>query len=900
MTYNYDIVIIGGGLAGAGLACALAGEDLTIALVEARPVRGAHPHGVHPHDTRPHDTRPHDTHPHSDDARGIALALSSQKILDEMGLWRQLEPLAGAVEQVHVSARGRLGCVRLAADMLDLEALGYVVPAPELGRVLFEELGARANIDLLCPAAAGAVQYNPDSISVQVRQAGAETALRCRLLVIADGARSSLREAVGIQTRTHDYRQTAIVANVTVAREHRNTAYERVIPGGLIALLPLPGGRRCVTVLVAPTDAAARDLQLDDDGYLRLLQQTFGKRLGAFSEAGPRQSWPLFLLQPERQVAARVALLGNAAHTIHPNGAQGLNLALRDTATLAGLVRETLRNGGDVGAPALLDSYASSRQADQRQIVLCTDALQKTSATTHPLRAALRGGAMLALDTLPGFKQAFIRRATGLHFPGAQFSGLELHGTGSQAADRKAATARGWQRQAQQTASTGPEVRSGRRTAAPSHTVPSGEPLSRSSLSQPSSSRPPDTELLIIGGGVIGSVMALLAAARGMDCILVERNVQPTTAAAPAQDARPQDAQAQDARALALTPASRQILDTVQVWPLLAEQDIGCFRQMQVWDANGAGELYFDSAAIGLPTLGHIVVQSVLVQALEAVRATPPGISIHAGAEPVGLSDVGNAVRVALSDGRQVSAKLLVAADGTRSQVRRLAGIEYPMHSYRQTAVAGVVQTELQHAQVARQRFLTNGPLAFLPMADPNRCGVVWSTAPDHAQELLAMDAATFQRALGEAFEHTLGAISRVDLRQSFPLQRAQAQRYCSARIALVGDAAHCVHPLAGMGANLGLLDVAALCQVIGAARAAGRDPGGSVALRKYERWRKGENLMVMMTLEGLKYLFENQTLPVPQLRNTGMKLYNSLPALKNLTMRRAMGMAGDLPDLQC
>ena len=159
------------------------------------------------------------------------------------------------------------------------------------------------------------------------------------------------------------------------------------------------------------------------------------------------------------------------------------------------------------------------------------------------------------------------------------------------------------------------------------------------------------------------------------------------------------------------------------------------------------------------------------------------------------------------------------------------------------------------------------------------------------------MDEAAFQRALGEAFEHTLGAVTDVSVRQSFPLQRAQARRYCSDRIALVGDAAHCVHPLAGLGANLGLLDVAALFQIINTAGRKGRDPGGAALLRKYERWRKGENLMVMMTLEGLKYLFENQALPIPGLRNAGMELFNSFQALKNFTMRRATGLAGDLPD---
>ena len=831
----YDIAIIGGGMAGAGLACALAGEDVSIALVEERPARA--------------------DHPHSDDARGIALSLSSRKILAETGLWPKLEPLSCPVEQVHVSTRGRIGCVRLSAGLLSLDALGYVIPAHELGGALFGALAAHDNIDLFCPAAAHGAEHNPDSMSVRVRQAGAETVIRCRLLVIADGAFSNLRELVGIKTRKHDYQQTAIVANVTVSRTHRNTAYERFIPGGLVAVLPLPGGPRCVTVLVAQTDRAARYLQLDDEGYLRLLQQTFGKRLGELSEPGPRQSWPLLLLQPERQTGARVVLLGNAAHTIHPNGAQGLNLVLRDTAVLAGLLRETLRDGGDVGAPAILDAYAASRQADQRQVVRFTDMLQKTSGVTNPFKSALRGSVMLALDTLPGLKREFMQRATGLRFGKQETSGGQ------------------------------PGKVSGKQRPARANERAGGK---ASSLSRRAPvSRAPDTELLIVGGGVIGSAMALLAAADGADCILVERATQPAA-----------EAPVQDARALAITPASRQILATVQAWPLLAAADIGRFRQMHVWDANGTGELCFDSADIGLPALGYIVLQNVLVRALESVRARQPGIALHAGAEPVGFSKMGNAVRVELSDGRKVSAKLLVGADGTRSKVRQLAGIEYPLHCYRQTAVAGIVQTELEHAQVARQRFLTDGPLAFLPLADAKRCGVVWSTAPDHAEALLAMDAATFQRALEEAFEHTLGALTRVELRQSFPLRRAQAQRYCAERIALVGDAAHCVHPLAGMGANLGLLDVAGLCQVISAARGTGRGPGSSLVLRKYERWRKGENYMAMMTLEGLKYLFENQTLPIPALRNTGMELFNSFQALKNFTMRRAVGADGDLPDL--
>ena len=827
----YDIAIIGGGLAGAGLACALAGEKAGIALVEERPAR--------------------DDHPHSDDARGMALSLSSRKMLDATGLWPKLEASACPIERIHVSTRGRPSCVRMSAGMVDQDALGYVVPAHELARALYREITGQDNIDLFCPATAEGIETEFGSVAVRIRQAGGETIIRCRLLVIAEGAFSSLRDLAGIKTRVHDYRQSAIVSNVSVSRDHRNTAYERFVPGGLVAMLPLSGGLRCVSVLVSPSEESDGYMQLDDEGYLEPLQQAFGKRLGELSDPGPRQSYPLFLLQPERQAADRIVLLGNAAHTIHPNGAQGLNLALRDVAALAGLLRPVLKEAGDAGDAGVLDAYAASRKADQRQVVRFTDFLQRTSGPANPLKSALRGSMMLALDTLPGVKKEFIRRATGLRAPPPPKLMPDSRGLNKAGTARKAGAERS------------------------------------SAKGGAGASRAPDTELLIIGGGVIGNAMALLAAAGGIDCILVERNRRPVTATP-----------VEDARALALTPASRKILTRVQAWQQLAQQDIGLFRQMHVWDENGSGSLFFDSADIGLPALGHIVPQDLLVGALEAARAAVPGISVHAGAEPVALSDAGNAIGVTLSDGREVAAKLLVAADGTGSKVRQLAGIGYPVRRYRQTAVAGIVRTELNHGQVARQRFLSDGPLAFLPLADPDRCGVVWSTAPGHADELLAMDEVEFQRTLGEAFEHTLGAVTDVGARQSFPLQRAQAQRYCSDRVALVGDAAHCVHPLAGLGANLGLLDAAGLSQVIGDARMKGRDPGGAAVLRKYERWRKGENFMVMMTLEGLKYLFENQTLPIPGLRNAGMELYNSFQALKNFTMRRATGLDGDLPDL--
>ena len=819
-------------MAGAGLACSLALDDISIALVEEQQARSGSPR--------------------DNDARGIALSLSSRKILDDMGIWSKLGQSACPIERVHVSTRGRYGSVRMSADMLGLDSLGFVVRASELGRTLYEEISGHDNIDLICPATAAGIERGADSVTVRYRQAVENTALECKLLVIADGAFSNTRELAGIKTTLLDYQQAAIVCNVGISRSHRNTAYERFIPDGLVAFLPLQGARS-VSVLVAPVEQVDEYLQRDDEAYLNLLQKTFGKRLGVLSAPGARTSYPLFLQQPEAQTSERTVLLGNAAHTIHPNGAQGFNLVLRDIAELAGCIGTTLRNGGDIGAQAVLNAYGLSRQADQRQVIRFSDLLQRTFNNTGPVKSMLRNSAMLALDASPALKKEFIRRATGLRTkpkrerpaPGAKV-GREPGGRGESG---NAGTA-----------------------SAPSRVSPT-ETL--------------DTEVLVVGGGVIGCSMALLAASGGIDCILVERNSSFATGTPAA-----------DARTLAVSLASRQILSAIKAWQQLPEEETGRFEHMYVWDENGAGSLHFDSADIGQPTLGYIVPQNVLVGAMESILAQHPGISVCAGAEPESLSGDEKAIRLRLNDGKEVSAKLLIAADGAGSRVRQLAGMDYALHRYGQSAVAAVVTTAEEHGHTARQRFLTDGPLAFLPMADPHRCGVVWSTTPARAEELLAVEQAEFQQVLADAFEHTLGAVTDVGIRQGFPLQRAQARHYCSERVVLVGDAAHCVHPLAGMGANLGLLDAASLFQVINEAGRKGRDPGSMAVLKRYERWRKGENYMVMMTLEGLKYLFENQALPIPPLRNAGMGLYDSFQALKNFTMRRATGLAGDLPDI--
>lgn len=400
MGADYEVAVIGGGMVGASLALGLARQGLKTALIEETPPRS-------------------EEQPSYDD-RGLALAVSSQRILAALGLWDQLEVCP--ISQVHVSEQGRLGCVRMSAGMLGLEALGFTTTARALGRALFAALAERDEVDLICPASATGIETGPDQARALFRRAGGDDALSCKLLVVADGALSKSRAFAGIKARRRDCLQTAIVSNIAIARDHGRTAYERFVPGGLIALLPL-AGQRCATVMIVPERQADECLALSDDHYLGRLQQRFGKRLGAFSGLGIRKSYPLFLLKPERQTGERVVLAGNAAHAIHPNGAQGFNLALRDVAGLLQRLGAAGRAGADLGSGALLDSYVRSRRADQRRVIRFTDAAWRVFGGANPLLRASRHAAMFLLDALPALKREFIRGAAGLG-PG-QLTALE-------------------------------------------------------------------------------------------------------------------------------------------------------------------------------------------------------------------------------------------------------------------------------------------------------------------------------------------------------------------------------------------------------------------------------------------------------------------------------------------
>jgi 2-octaprenylphenol hydroxylase len=347
-------------------------------------------------------------------------------------------------------------------------------------------------------------------------------------------------------------------------------------------------------------------------------------------------------------------------------------------------------------------------------------------------------------------------------------------------------------------------------------------------------------------------------------------------------------------RVSAVTLASESILRAYGAWEGMRQARMGHFREMRVWDAIGGGAIHFESADVGEPALGYIVENRVIQAGLEARLEALNSVTWFRPARLRGLSVEPGCVRATL-DNVEIKALLLVGADGSDSQVRRRVGIPSAVQGYGQHALVTNVRTELSHQETAWQRFLPSGPLAFLPLPD-NYSSIVWSTTPATAAALLRMPTQDFAAKLGRSFDSRLGGIVSIGPRATFPLRSVRVRRYVQQRVALVGDSAHTIHPLAGQGVNLGFLDAATLAEVIVEARAKGRDFGNVPALRRYERWRKSHNLTMQMAMDSLHFLFGSRFRAVQAARNLGLQLTDGIGPVKRLIMLYAMGRVGDLP----
>lgn len=395
-----------------------------------------------------------------------------------------------------------------------------------------------------------------------------------------------------------------------------------------------------------------------------------------------------------------------------------------------------------------------------------------------------------------------------------------------------------------------------------------------------------DFEVLIAGGGLVGGSLACALAQNGIRVGLIEAKAQPVQA----------DLSRFDLRVFAITRASERIFRNIGAWEAISALRVSPFQQMHVWEDSGA--IHFDSADLLEPMLGHIIEMQVLLDALEQRLHDLPNVSWLRPRRVAAFQSEADAMTVELDDQTRLRCALLIGADGAESQVRKLAAINAHPQAYGHHALVTTVATELPHQATAWQHFLPTGPLALLPLSEAHTCSIVWSTTPAHCRQLQALSETDFSAALGEAFQHRLGALQTLDRRIAFPLQQRHVDHYVQPRLALAGDAAHTIHPLAGQGVNLGLLDVASLQQILVQAHRRHQDLGALPLLRRYERWRRSDNQLMISAMRGFKTLFGANLPPLRPLRNLGLKLTNALPPLKTEIMRYAMGLEGDLPAL--
>ncbi|OCR26491.1 2-octaprenyl-3-methyl-6-methoxy-1,4-benzoquinol hydroxylase [Pseudomonas syringae] len=398
-------------------------------------------------------------------------------------------------------------------------------------------------------------------------------------------------------------------------------------------------------------------------------------------------------------------------------------------------------------------------------------------------------------------------------------------------------------------------------------------------------------DLLIVGAGMVGSALALALQGSGLNIIVLDGGPL---------DVKPFDPQlAFEPRVSALSGASQRILQRLGAWDGIASRRASPYGEMQVWDGSGTGQIHFSASSVHAEVLGHIVENRVVQDALlDRLHDSDIGLLANARLEQMRRS--GDDWLLTLADGRLLRAPLVVAADGANSAVRRLTGTKTREWDYLHHAIVTSVRTADSHRKTAWQRFTDNGPLAFLPLEREGEhwCSIVWSVTPGEGERLMALDDETFCRELEQAFEGRLGPVIRADPRLCVPLRQRHAKRYVAQGLALIGDAAHTIHPLAGQGVNLGFLDAAVLAEVLLHAAERGERLADVRVLSRFERRRMPHNLALMAAMEGFERLFQADPLPLRWLRNTGLKVVNQLPEAKAIFVRQALGLSGDLPEL--
>jgi 2-octaprenylphenol hydroxylase len=395
-------------------------------------------------------------------------------------------------------------------------------------------------------------------------------------------------------------------------------------------------------------------------------------------------------------------------------------------------------------------------------------------------------------------------------------------------------------------------------------------------------------DIVIVGAGMVGSLLAAALKDRDLDILLID-----TAAVTPPA---PQDPY--EPRVSAISRASENMFRHVGAWDKVTAVRYSPYTRMEVREEQGRAELTFSASDVGESHLGCLVENRLMQWALTTTALEGPRVRLLAPAKVTGLERYGAHWRVRLDSGEIVETGLVVGADGAQSAVRRLAPLSMEVWDYHQKAIVCTVRTARPHDATARQIFLKTGPLALLPLPDPHLCSIVWSATHERADVIMQLDDVAFRRELADAFGDALGAVDWADRRFAFPLVARHAERYTLPGLALIGDAAHNIHPLAGQGVNLGFLDAAVLAEEIGRGLDRRLPPGHEAVLGRYARRRRGHNALIMHSMTGLERVYAAHWPWLIQLRNDGVSLVNRFLPLKTFFERQALGLEGDLPAL--
>lgn len=820
---DYDVIIIGCGLVGGSLALTLP-QSLSIAVIDAESPMQKQP-GY------------------------LALNIHSCDILKRFGIWediarhipsnetgQSISPIT-SIQQIDISEINQpLKQLILQAEDIGSHSLGYITSTAAIRETLLKRIESQKNITLYCPEQAEEIQWPNEGVEeVAVKLSQKNVWIRAKLVIMADGGRSELRSQLGFNIEQQKIQQHIFITRLKTYRPHHGLAFERFTPEGPIALLPT-NQDEYLLIWTMNDHKLPSFLAQDEKELLAKLNTTYNTptelSITQWKEIGERKYYPIRCNFVKNPIKTRFLLMGNAAHTVHPVGAQGFNLSLKDVLTLSNLIQEAINHRQNIGSQSLLQRYVASRQQETGFVLYFTQFL---------LNVFSPGSDSLALTKIRSLGLSWINQANPIkQYILKKTTGRNIH-----------------------------------------------LPL----LKKKPSSLPKQYDIIILGNRLIGSTLACALDSSYRIAIL---DKAPTPSIQPNAD--------YELRINAYNRASEELLKTIGIWEKLPKDR--CFAFDKIWATSEerttqeAAHLAFCSSTIHEPHIGHFIENDWVTYYLHQQIKSLPHIDFFDDASVVDIIPSEKEIQIITTGGDIFSGKLLAACDGGHSIARNLLDIDVTRHPYHQRCIVGNIFFDGDLDRTAWQRFLKTGPLGLLPLGH-GICSLAWSCDNATAKALLSLNDEAFIEQLNRATLGRLGKIIRISPRQSFPLMAQHANTYTAQRTILLGDAAHTIHPLGGLGANLGFQDVIAATQLLNHAKISRRDIGRRYLLSQYEQKRRRHNAIVMSSMTAFNALFHQNNPTLNPLGHLSLRFANKITPIKNKLFKEAMWMGSSKKAIQ-